>query len=171
MEFVRESSLRELGILPEVISAQRTTRRAPSGATRPRWAASRFERARAAHPQTLDEVSGSASSSPIPSASATRSRGATAVARDGRFAGRGHRGRRDDRASDCDLKDDIARGFELRMTAVEKVLLEMEARGQQVPGRHAARGRVFDLVNRSRVRRNSKSAWSPMLRPYRSARR
>jgi small GTP-binding protein len=48
---------------------------------------------------------------------------------------------------------DIARGFELRMTAIEKVLLEMEARGHQYFDDTLRIGRVFDLVNRARVQR------------------
>ena len=48
---------------------------------------------------------------------------------------------------------DLGRGFELRMSAVEKVLLEMEARGHRYFDDTLRLGRVFDLVNRSRVQR------------------
>ena len=48
---------------------------------------------------------------------------------------------------------DLAKGFELRMSAVEKVLLEMEARGHRYFDDTLRLGRVFDLVNRSRVQR------------------
>ena len=48
---------------------------------------------------------------------------------------------------------DLSRGFELRMSAVEKVLLEMETRGHQYFDDTLRLGRVFDLVNRSRVQR------------------
>jgi small GTP-binding protein len=48
---------------------------------------------------------------------------------------------------------DLNRGFELRMSAVEKVLLEMEARGHQYFDDTLRLGRVFDLVNRARVQR------------------
>jgi small GTP-binding protein len=48
---------------------------------------------------------------------------------------------------------DLARGFELRMSAVEKVLLEMETRGHQYFDDTLRLGRVLDLVNRSRVQR------------------
>jgi len=47
--------------------------------------------------------------------------------------------------------DDLARGFELRMSAIEKVLLEMEARGHQYFEDTLRIGRVFDLVNRPRI--------------------
>jgi small GTP-binding protein len=47
--------------------------------------------------------------------------------------------------------EDLARGFELRMSAVENVLLEMEARGHAFIEDTLRMGRVFDLLNRSRV--------------------
>ena len=48
---------------------------------------------------------------------------------------------------------DLAKGFALRMSAVEKVLLEMEARGHRYFDDNLRLGRVFDLVNRSRIQR------------------
>jgi small GTP-binding protein len=48
-------------------------------------------------------------------------------------------------------REDLAKGFELRMTGVEKVLLEMEARGHQYFEDTLRVGRVFDLLNRSRI--------------------
>ena len=47
--------------------------------------------------------------------------------------------------------EDLERGFELRMSAVEKVLIEMESRGQAFLDETLRIGRVFDLLNRSRV--------------------
>ena len=49
--------------------------------------------------------------------------------------------------------EDLERGFELRMTAVEKVLVDMESRGQTFLDDTLRIGRVFDLMNRSRVQR------------------
>jgi small GTP-binding protein len=49
--------------------------------------------------------------------------------------------------------EDLERGFELRMTAVEKVLVEMESRGQTFLDDTLRIGRVFDLMNKSRVQR------------------
>jgi small GTP-binding protein len=46
---------------------------------------------------------------------------------------------------------DLSRGFELRMSGVEKVLLDMERRGHQYFDDTLRLGRVFDLINRSRV--------------------
>jgi hypothetical protein len=48
-------------------------------------------------------------------------------------------------------REDLSRGFELRMTGVEKVLLEMEARGHRYFEDTLRIGRVFDLLNRTRV--------------------
>lgn len=48
-------------------------------------------------------------------------------------------------------KEDIASGFDLRMTGIEKVLLEMEARGHEYFEDTLRVGRVLDLLNRSRV--------------------
>jgi small GTP-binding protein len=48
---------------------------------------------------------------------------------------------------------DLASGFELRMAAVEKVLLEMEARGHQYFENVMRIGRVVDLLNRARVQK------------------
>ncbi len=49
--------------------------------------------------------------------------------------------------------EDLERGFELRMTAVEKALVDMESRGQAFLDDTLRIGRVFDLMNRSRVQR------------------
>ena len=50
-------------------------------------------------------------------------------------------------------RDDLARGFELRMTAVEKVLVEMEARGHTYFEDTLRIGRVMDLFNRARIQK------------------
>jgi small GTP-binding protein len=50
-------------------------------------------------------------------------------------------------------REDLARGFELRMNGVEKVLLEMERRGHQYLDDTLRIGRVFDLLNRARVQK------------------
>jgi small GTP-binding protein len=50
-------------------------------------------------------------------------------------------------------RDDLERGFELRMTAVEKVLLDMEQRGHAFFEDTIRLGRVIDLLNRARVQK------------------
>lgn len=49
--------------------------------------------------------------------------------------------------------EDLERGFELRMTAVEKALVDMESRGQTFLDDTLRMGRIFDLMNRPRVQR------------------
>jgi small GTP-binding protein len=53
----------------------------------------------------------------------------------------------------AEYRADLQRGFELRMASVEKALVEMESRGHQFFDDTLRIGRVFDLVNRSRVQR------------------
>ena len=50
-------------------------------------------------------------------------------------------------------RTDLERGFELRMTAVEKVLVDMEMRGHAYFEDTLRIGRVMDLLNRSRVQK------------------
>jgi small GTP-binding protein len=50
-------------------------------------------------------------------------------------------------------RGDLARGFELRMTAVEKVLLDMETRGHAFFEDTLRVGRVLDLINRARIQK------------------
>jgi small GTP-binding protein len=50
-------------------------------------------------------------------------------------------------------REDLARGFELRMTAVEKVLVEMESRGHTYFEDTLRLGRVMDLLNRARIQK------------------
>ena len=49
--------------------------------------------------------------------------------------------------------EDLERGFALRMTTVEKVLVDMQGRGQAFLDETLRIGRVFDLMNRPRVQR------------------
>lgn len=50
-------------------------------------------------------------------------------------------------------RSDLSRGFELRMTAVEKVLLDMETRGHAYFEDTLRIGRVMDLFNRARIQK------------------
>ena len=50
-------------------------------------------------------------------------------------------------------REDLARGFELRMAAVEKVLADMEVRGHRYFEDTLRIGRVVDLLNRARVQK------------------
>ena len=48
-------------------------------------------------------------------------------------------------------QQDLMRDFELRMTEIDKILLEMESRGQDYFDETIRIGRVMDLLNRSRI--------------------
>ena len=50
-------------------------------------------------------------------------------------------------------REDLARGFELRMSAVEKVLADMEIRGHRYFEDTLRIGRVVDLLNRARIQK------------------
>ena len=50
-------------------------------------------------------------------------------------------------------REDLARGFELRMSAVEKVLADMEIRGHRYFEDTLRIGRVIDLLNRARIQK------------------
>src|SRR5206468_2068735 len=50
-------------------------------------------------------------------------------------------------------REDLERGFELRMTAVQKELADMETRGHRFFEDTLRIGRVFDLLNRARVQK------------------
>ena len=50
-------------------------------------------------------------------------------------------------------RDDMKRGFELRITAVEKVLADMEGRGDRFFEETLRLGRFTDLLNRSRIQK------------------
>jgi len=50
-------------------------------------------------------------------------------------------------------REDMRRGFELRMTGVEKVLGDMDARGMRYFENTLRIGRVLDLMNRARVQK------------------
>ncbi len=152
VQFVRESSLRLLGIVPEVFPLSARLAAAGRNDTSV-WAASRFEALERHIQQTLDDVSRFRLKLANPlGVGEALARHYETVARE----------RNDLLATDiaavADIerqlalyRDDLAKGLELRITAVEKVLLEMEARGHQYLEDTLRVARVFDLLNRSRV--------------------
>jgi small GTP-binding protein len=155
LAFVREQASRLLGLTPEVfpVSARLAWRARQGDAST--WAASRFEALERYLRDTLDE------------ASRFRLKLANPLGVGDALAGRyaAHAADRlvllaDDVAAIEDVerqlavfREDVRRGFELRMTAVEKVLLELESRGHQYFEDTIRVGRVFDLLNRARVQR------------------
>jgi small GTP-binding protein len=155
VEFVRGSSQRLLGLTPEIFPVSaRLALRAKSGAPAA-WAASGFEALEAFIAETLHESSRFRLklANPLGVGQALAHRYATIA--DERLTLLN-----DDvtvleqigRQLDV-YTDDLARGFELRMTAVEKVLVDMERRGHEYFEDTLRLGRVIDLLNRARVQK------------------
>jgi len=153
--FVRDGARRLLGISPEVFPVSaRLARRAKAGEPS-LWAASRFELLEQYLRDTLDEAGRFQLklANPLGVGQALASRYASIA---------------DERLTllhdDVALLDDVERqlasyqrdldrGFELRMAAVEKVLIEMESRGHRYFEDTMRIGRVMDLLNRTRVQK------------------
>ena len=153
--FVRESASRLLNVVPEVfaVSARLAMRAKQIGTADLR--ASGFEPLEQFVRETLDDKSRFHLKLANPlGVGATLARRYEAVA-DERLRLLG-----DDVAALDDIdrqlsayRDDLGRGFELRMAGVEKVLLEMEARGHTYFEDTLRVGRVFDLLNKPRIQR------------------
>jgi small GTP-binding protein len=153
--FVRNSAQRMLGIAPDIFPVSaRLALRAKQGEPG-LWAASRFEGLERFIVDTLDEGSRFRLklANPLGVGQALAHRYATIA--DERITLL-----RDDVALLEDIerqlavyRADLAKGFELRMTAVEKVLLDMEARGHAYFEDTLRLGRVLDLFNRPRIQK------------------
>ena len=155
LEFVRDAARRHLGVLPDIFPVSaRMALRAKQGDPS-LWAASRFEPLERFIRTTLDERSRFALklANPVGVGQALAHRYATIA--DERLA------LLEDDVTLLEQIDrqlavygeDLARGFELRMTAVEKVLVDMEARGHAYFEDTLRIGRVMDLLNRSRIQK------------------
>ena len=155
LQFVRESARRLLGITPDIFGVSaRLAMRAKQGQPA-EWAASRFEALERYIRDTLDEGSRFRLklSNPLGVGQALAQR-YRAIA-DERLQVLG-----DDMALLDDIerqlavyREDVSRGFELRMTAVEKVLVDMERRGHEYFEDTLRLGRVMDLLNRARIQK------------------
>jgi small GTP-binding protein len=155
LQFVQESARRLLGIAPETFGVSaRLALRAKQGEPAV-WAASRFEPLERYIRETLDEGSRFRLklNNPLGVGQALAHRYAA-------IADERLQVLRDDVALLEDFerqlavyRDDLARGFELRMTAVEKVLVDMEHRGHVYFEDTLRLGRVMDLLNRARIQK------------------
>jgi small GTP-binding protein len=155
LSFVRSASQQLLGMTPELFAVSaRLALRAKQGDPSV-WAASRFEPLERYIAETLDEGSRFRLklANPIGVGEALAQRYA-AIASE----------RLTLLTEDLSLlqqieqqlalyRSDLARGFELRMTAVEKVLLDMESRGHAYFEDTLRIGRVMDLFNRARIQK------------------
>ena len=153
--FVRSAAQRLLGLTPEIFPVSaRLALRAKSG-TPGLWAASGFEALEAFVGETLHESSRFRLklANPLGVGQALAHRYATIADErltllndDVTVLGQIER-------QLAVYGSDLARGFELRMTAVEKVLVDMEARGHAYFEDTLRLGRVIDLLNRARVQK------------------
>jgi small GTP-binding protein len=153
--FVLEAAQRLLGIAPEVfpVSARlalRAKRGEPS-----LWTQSRFEPLERFIRDTLDEESRFRLklSNPLGVGEALADRYATIAGERLVLLGDDLRLLDDVERQLAVYREDLARGFELRMTAVEKVLIEMEARGHVYFEDTLRLGRIMDLLNRARIQK------------------
>jgi small GTP-binding protein len=155
LTFVRASSQRLLGITPEIFTvSSRLAMRAKQGEPTV-WTASRFEALERYIRETLDQGSRFRLklANPVGVGQALAHRYATIA--DERLALL-----KEDLALLADIerqlavhRTDLARGFELRMTAVEKILGDMEARGHAYFEDTLRLGRIMDLLNRARIQK------------------
>jgi len=153
--FVRDSAHRLLGITPEVFPVSaRLALRAKQGEPA-QWAPSRFEALEGFIRDTLDEGNRFRLKLANPIGV-----GQALAQRYGQIADERLLLLKDDLTLLDDIerqlavyREDMARDFELRMTAVEKVLVDMEARGHAYFEDTLRIGRVLDLFNRARVQK------------------
>jgi small GTP-binding protein len=153
--FVRDAARSLLGRSPDVFPVSaRLAQRAKAGEPA-LWTASRFEALESYLRNTLDEKSRFRLklANPLGVAQALAGRYATIASerlillRDDLFL-------LDQVERELAVyRSDLARGFELRMSAVEKVLIEMEGRGHRYFEDTMRIGRVVDLLNRARMQK------------------
>ena len=155
LTFVRDSARQQLGIVPETFGVSaRLAMKAKQGQPA-LWQASGFEPLERFIRDTLDEGSRFRLklNNPLGVAQALASRYAT-IAEERLVVLRDDVSLLESIESELGVhRDDMARGFELRMAAVEKVLVEMEARGHAFFEDTLRLGRVMDLFNRARVQK------------------
>jgi small GTP-binding protein len=153
--FVRAAAQRLLGVTPEIFPlSARQAMRAKQGEPA-LWARSRFEALEHYIAETLDEGSRFRLKLANPLGVGQALAHKYAVIADERLTLL-----QDDVALLRDIdgqltvyREDLAKGFELRMAAVEAVLADMQARGHAYFEDTLRLGRVIDLFNRSRVQK------------------
>jgi small GTP-binding protein len=153
LTFVRDAGTRLLGVTPDVFPVSaRLAWRAKHGEDTV-WAASRFEPLERYIRETLDEDSRFRLkvANPIGVGDALARRYETVAEERLALLTADVSALGDVDRQLAVYREDLAQGFELRMTSVEKVLLEMEARGHQYFDDTLRVARVFDLLNKTRV--------------------
>ena len=155
LAFVRDAARKQLGVAPETFGVSaRMAIKAKQGQPA-LWQASGFEPLERFIRDTLDEGSRFRLklNNPLGVAQALASRYA-AIAEERLVVLRDDVSLLESIESELGVhREDTARGFELRMTAIEKILVEMEARGHLFFEDTLRLGRVMDLFNRARVQK------------------
>jgi small GTP-binding protein len=155
LAFVRDAASRQLGAAPEIFPvSSRLAWRAKHGEPTA-WTASRFESLERYVRDTLDDRSRFQLklANPLGVADALARRYHAVADERASLLAADVSGLADVERQLALYREDLASGFELRMTAIEKVLLEMESRGHQYFEDTLRLGRVFDLLNRARIER------------------
>ncbi len=155
LDFVGDAARRHLGTVPDVFPVSaRLALRAKQGEPSV-WSASRFEALERFIHFTLEERSrfGLKLANPVGVGQALAHR-YTVIANERLTLLEDDVALLDDIERQLAIyREDLARGFELRMTAVEKVLVDMEARGHTYFEDTLRIGRIMDLLNRSRIQK------------------
>jgi small GTP-binding protein len=153
--FVAEAARSLLGITPEILSVSaRLAQRAKHGNPN-LWAASGFEPLERFIRETLDERNRFRLklANPLGVSHAIADRYAS-IARQRLQLLKSDVAQLEDIERQLEVyRGDLRAGFELRMTAVEKPLVEMQARGHAFFEDTLRVGRLFDLMNRARVQK------------------
>jgi small GTP-binding protein len=153
VRFVRDAAQRLLGIAPEVFPVSARLAQKGRNGDAALWQRSRFEALERFVHDTLDEESRFRLklANPLGVGEALAARYATIAGERLTLIEDDLRLLTDVDAQLAVYRDDLARGFELRMTAVEQVLVEMESRGHTYFEDTLRLGRIFDLLNRARI--------------------
>ena len=155
LAFVKSASQQLLGMTPEVFAVSaRLALRAKQGDPSV-WTASRFEPLERYVAETLDEGSRFRLklANPIGVGEALAQRYAAIASERLTLLQQDLSLLQDVEQQLALYRGDLARGFDLRMTAVEKVLLDMETRGHAYFEDTLRLGRVMDLFNRARIQK------------------
>jgi small GTP-binding protein len=155
LTFVRKGVRDLLGFDPTVLPVSARLAQQAKGGQPARWAASRFEAIEQYLRETLDAKSRFRLklANPLGVGQTLAARYATLATDQLELTQQDRHLLADIQRQLTEYREDTARGFGLRMTAVEKELADMEARGHRFFEDTLRIGRVIDLLNRARVQK------------------
>jgi small GTP-binding protein len=155
LSFVRAAARQLLGLEPDVLPVSARLAQSAKHGNPAQWAASRFEALERYLADTLDAPSRFRLklANPLGIGAALARRYSTIAAERVTLIGTDLEVLADVERQLAAYRADMDRGFELRMTAVEKELGDMESRGHRFFEETLRIGRVMDLLNRARVQK------------------